>query len=69
MMTEQEKNQARRQMLAIWNSPQGRDLGRWLLRERGKDKGDIGKMLRSLTDLFAEVARDLYSSPPPTQSR
>jgi hypothetical protein len=50
----------------IWQSPQGRDLGRYLLLEKGKgSEGNLKAMLNELLDIGAETAMELYGSPEP----
>ena len=51
------------------NTPEGRDLGRWFLTERGKADGNLGQLIKEIQDVEAEVFRELYSSPAPVQSR
>jgi hypothetical protein len=70
ILSEYDKQVAKRQIITILNSPQGRDFGRWFLTERGKGaEGNLGKIIRELQDIEAECIRDLYSSPAPVQSR
>lgn len=62
--------QAIRMFLDIWRSPQGRDLGRFMLEELGKaEKGEPGRMLNELAEIFVSTGRDLYCSDRPEQSR
>jgi sulfur relay (sulfurtransferase) DsrC/TusE family protein len=56
---------ARRMWIKLWQSPQGRDLGRYLLLEKGKEDGNLKAMLNELLDIGAETAMDLYGSPEP----
>lgn len=67
--TEHKHIAVKRQFYAIFQSPLGRDLGRALLEERGKDKGDVPAKINDLADVFVEVARELYLSDQPLQSR
>ena len=70
IMSEYDHNEAERQITRILMSPEGRDLGRWLLVEPGKgEEGNIPQIINELLDIFASKMKDLYSSPAPVQSR
>lgn len=68
-LTEHQHITIKRQFHAIFQSPQGRDMGRAFLEERGKEKGDVPGKINELADIFVEVARELYLSEQPVQSR
>lgn len=70
ILSEYHQNEVKRQYVRIMNTPEGRDLGRWFLTERGKDDGgNLGKLIKEIQDIEAEVIRGLYASPEPVQSR
>jgi hypothetical protein len=69
MLTDHETVMATRMWHDIWRSPQGKDLGRFLLRELGKEHGNVGIVLNELLDIGASVARKLYCADRPVQSR
>lgn len=70
ILSDYDRKVVRRQVMAILQSPQGRDLGRWFLTERGKgEEGDLGAVKREIFDEFSNCINDLYASPAPVQSR
>lgn len=69
ILGEYEQKVARRQCIAILQSPQGRDFGRHLLAEKGKADGDFGKLKNELLDIMGECINDLYLADAPTLSR
>lgn len=70
ILSEYHQNEVRRQYTRILNTPEGRNLGRWFLTERGKeDGGNMAQLIKEIQDIEAEVIRDLYASPAPVQSR
>ena len=70
ILNEYHRIEARRQLEAIYKSPQGRDLGRWFLTERGKgEEANLGQLIREIQDIEADVIRDLYASPAPVSNR
>ena len=69
MLTDHETVMATRMWHDIWRSPQGKDLGRFLLRELGKEHGNVGVVLNELADICVEVGRKLYGGNRPVQSR
>ena len=70
ILNEYQQGEAKRQIIAILNSPQGRTLGRWFLTEIGKgDEGNLGKLIREIQDIEAKCIRELYAAPAPIQSR
>ena len=70
ILSEYHRVEVRRQYERIYNSQQGRDLGRWFLTEKGKGAdANMGQLIKELQDIEADVIRDLYSSPAPIQSR
>jgi hypothetical protein len=69
-MTEHKRIAAKRQVMAIMQAPQGRDLGRLFLEEIGKgDRGDLPGAFNETAELFVEVWRELYAANQPVQSR
>jgi hypothetical protein len=69
-MGEHKRIAVKRQIIAIMQSPQGRDFGRIFLEELGKETaGDLGGAIDATLDVFAEVFRELYASEKPIQSR
>lgn len=70
ILSEYDRKVVKRQVTAILQSPQGRDLGRWFLTEKGKgDEGNLGKLIKEIQDLEHEVILDLYSTPAPISNR
>ena len=69
ILSEYDQNVVKRQVLTILRSPQGRDLGRWYLTEKGKTDGNLAQIIREVQDIEAECILDLYASPAPVQSR
>ena len=69
ILSEYDQNVVRRQLETIHKSPQGRDLGRWFLTERGKQDGNLAQIIKEIQDVEADVLMDLYASPAPVQSR
>jgi hypothetical protein len=60
---------AERQIIAILQSPQGRELGRWFLTEIGKgDAGNMPQLKKELFDIFSRKINDLYAAPRPIES-
>ena len=69
ILLEYDKKVVKRMWLTVLQSPQGRDLGRYFLIERGKGpEGDLGKIINEVFDIGAECIRDLYAAPVPTVS-
>jgi hypothetical protein len=69
LLSEQDVHAVRRQWIAILNTKEGRELGRWFLTERGKDEPDMAQIKRELFDVLNECVDDLYSALPPVNSR
>ena len=70
ILSEYDKKVVKRMVVAILQSPQGRDLGRYFLVERGKgDEGDLGAVKREVFEIMSEEINNLYASIPPVQSR
>ena len=70
ILSDYDKKVVQRQVIAILQSPQGRDLGRYFLVERGKgDEGDLGAVKREVFEIMSEEINNLYASIPPVQSR
>ena len=70
ILSDYDKKVVKRMVVAILQSPQGRDLGRYFLVERGKgDEGDLGAVKREVFDIMSEEINSLYASVPPVQSR
>jgi hypothetical protein len=69
ILDQQQENQAERQIIAILQSPQGRDFGRWFLAEMGKDKPNMALLKKELFDIFDRKINDLYGADKPVMSR
>jgi hypothetical protein len=70
ILSDYDEKVVERQVRAILLSPQGRDLGRWFLTERGKGaEADLGKVIREVQEVEAKVIRDLYAAEAPIHSR
>ena len=70
ILSDYDKGVVKRMVVAILQSPQGRDLGRYFLVERGKgDEGDLGAVKREVFEIMSEEINNLYASVPPVQSR
>ena len=69
IMNEQDEHAAERQIVAILQSPQGREFGRWFLTEMGKPQPDLAQMKRELFDIFSRKVDELYASDKPVMSR
>lgn len=70
ILTEHEEIMATQMWHAVMQSPQGRSLGRFFLREIGKnEKGNVGKVKHELLDLLSDVISNLYTGQKPEQSR
>lgn len=68
ILSEYDRGVVKRQVFAILQSPQGRDLGRWFLTERGKEAGNLGAVLAEIQTILRDCVFDLYASPAPVQS-
>ena len=69
ILLEYDKKVVKRMCMTVLNSPQGRDLGRYFLIERGKGKeGDLGKVMDEVFTIMAECVRELYAAPVPSVS-
>jgi len=69
ILNEAQQIQAERQIIAILQSPQGRDLGRWFLTEIGKgEKANMPQLKKELFDIFSRKINDLYAAPRPVES-
>ncbi len=70
ILSDYDRKIAKRQVMTILNSPQGRDLGRWFLTERGKGtESNMTQVKREILDIFSDCISDLYQGPSPVQSR
>ena len=70
ILGEHDQQVVKRQVIAILQSPQGRDLGRWFLTERGKqDGGNLAQIKREIFDILSDSIQDLYAATPPVLSR
>lgn len=66
-LSQYDRGVVKRQMYAILQSPQGRDLGRWFLTERGKRDGNLGEIIREIQDIFRVCVFELYTADAPIQ--
>lgn len=66
-LTDSEKADIERDALALWQTVEGKRLGRkWLLSEKGKgSEGDMRGGLNLILDAVKTTALKLYDSPPP----
>lgn len=70
LLSEQDIHAVRKQWVAILNTKEGRELGRWFLTERGKgDDGNMAQIKRELFDVLNECIDDLYCAAAPVNSR
>ena len=69
ILNEQQENVAERQIIAILQSPQGRELGRWFLTEMGKAHPDLAQLKKELFDIFSRKINELYAADKPVMSR
>jgi hypothetical protein len=70
ILSDYDQKVVRRMAVTILQSPQGRDLGRYFLVERGKgDEGDLGAVKREIFEVLSEEIDCLYASTPPVQSK
>ncbi len=70
ILTPQQEIVAERQIIAILQSPQGREFGRWFLTEAGKgDKGNFAQLKKELFDILSRKISDLYGAEKPVMSR
>lgn len=70
ILSEYDRGVVKRMVITILQSPQGRDLGRYFLVERGKgDEGNLGAVKQEIFEILSEEINNLYASTPPIQSR
>lgn len=70
ILSEYDHGAAKRLIITMLQSPQGRQLGRYFLLERGKGaEGNLGQMVKEIQDIEREVIFELYASPAPVESR
>lgn len=69
ILDQQQENQAERQIIALLQSPLGRDFGRWFLTEMGKEEPNLAQLKKELFDILSRKINELYASDKPVMSR
>lgn len=68
ILSEYDRTVSKRKAIAMLQSPEGREWGRYFLIEKGKADGDFGTLLREQYEILSGVIRDLYTADAPTVS-
>lgn len=69
ILNEQNEALAERQIIAILQSPQGREFGRWFLTEMGKPDPNLAQLKKELFDILSRKINELYAADKPVMSR
>lgn len=69
VLTPYDEKVVERMWIAVLQSPQGRDVGRYFLVERGKgEEGNFGQLQKEMFDILARCIRQLYKQPIPVMT-